>query len=224
MEKERRARVVALRMRGFSYDDIQERVPVAKSTLSSWLRNMKIPEEHARRLQKRKMGSLLKFAEKRKSERLAGTAKIKQDAIENIKEISKRDLWLIGIVLYWARGLLEDDRRYGLGVRFSSADADLIRIFLAWLTRVGGIKRREISVDVFLHESRRRHVRDAVAYWSKATGFAPARFTHIYFQKNNLKRLPGKKNRCGLLRVRVKASTLLSRQIAGWIQGIKNNL
>ena len=143
----------------------------------------------------------------------------------------------MGIILYWreraASGNETDIRN---GVRFTSSDPYLIKFFLKWLIQAGGIKNDEIKFDIFIGEDKKSSVeavKEVILYWSKITGFSKEHFlNHIYFQKNSPKRRtkPGqkkrktgipKKSQFGLLRIRVMASSMLARQIAGWIKGIQ---
>ncbi|MEK6884288.1 MAG: hypothetical protein AABY22_31950, partial [Nanoarchaeota archaeon] len=53
---------------------------------------------------------------------------IKNSSAEDLKEISKRELWLMGIMLYWRERFLhgnENDLRKG--VRFTSSDPNIIK-------------------------------------------------------------------------------------------------
>lgn len=157
--------------------------------------------------------------------RLADTRTIQEAAMRNVKEISRRELWLMGIVLYRARGVEETESRTGLGVRFSSSDPFLVKLFLAWLVRIGKIRRKDIACDLYLHEGRKNMQAEILEYWSRSTGFPRRHFSHVYFFRNNLKeKKPRRKTRYGLVRVRVAASTLLSRQISGWIRGVEGIL
>lgn len=211
-----------MRRRGLSYTEIREQFPVSKSTLSAWLKGVRIPERRMRELRRRSVRGLLKGAAEKKMRRVAETNVIQSIAMRNIKAISQKELWLMGVVLYWARGREETEQRTGLGVRFASSDPSIIILFLEWLIRVGKIKKKEIMFDLYLHERTRDTRDDIIAYWAKATGFPRAYFTHIYFQRNKIKRKQTlQKINYGLLRVRVRSSTPLARQISGWIQGIK---
>lgn len=224
-KKHRKEQIFALRRRGFSYAEIRNRFPVSKSTLSKWLRSVPIPEKKRRELHRRSIRGLLKQAAERKQRRIADTAAIHEAAIRNVKEISEKELWLMGIVLYRAHGLEETERRSGLGVRFSSSDPFTVRLFLEWLIRIGKIRRKDIVFDLYLHESRKDVQNAVLDHWSRSTGFPRAHFSHVYILKNKRKRkMVHGKSEYGLMRVRVAASSALSRQISGWIQGIKNAL
>lgn len=220
----KKEKVTALRRRGLSYSEIKSQFPVSKSTLSTWLKNIKMSGIRQRELRRRSIRGLLKGAEQKKMRRISETNIIHSSAMQDIKIISKKELWLMGIVLYWACGLEEKDHRTGLGVRLSSSNASIIKLFLEWLGQIGNIKKREIGFDLYLHESRKGMRDEIISYWAKATGFPRTHFPHVYFQKNKIKQKSTlNKIHHGLIRIRVKKSSLLSRQIAGWILGIKKH-
>lgn len=210
-----------------SYSEIKNSLSVPKSTLSYWLKGLSLTKEQrqrleAKRLEASKVGSqnkILKISE--------AIETVKSSSARNINKISKRELWLMGIVLYWRERFLlgsENDRK---GVHFASSDPYLIKLFLKWLQDVGKLKDDEISFDLFLRKNREKSVDKIIKYWSQVTGFSKKNFSHIYFQKKNPKRKSSarrkvlKKSRFGFLRIRVKASSMLARQISGWVRGIK---
>lgn len=213
-----------MRRRGFSYSEIERQFPISKSTLSAWLKHIKISDKRRRALRRRSVHGLLKGAEQKKARRIVETSVIHSSAMQDIKTISGKELWLMGIVLYWICGVKENDRRTGLGVRFSNSDPFIIKLFLEWLTQIGNIRKQEIRFDLFLHESRKGMREEIVSFWANAIGFPRAHFSRVYFQKNKIKRKQTlQKVNYGLARIRVKASSLLSRQISGWIKGIKKH-
>ncbi|MBI2627110.1 MAG: hypothetical protein HYW77_02605 [Parcubacteria group bacterium] len=197
---------------------------VPKSTLSYWLKGIKLSDNQLLRL-KRKRKEAAKKASQKKSASIAESIRIIQEAAGNdIKKISDRELWLMGIALYWRERYIQknvNDLRKG--VRFTSSDPYLIKLFLKWLQGIGGLKDEEISFDIFLKKSQKRSVEKVIDYWSQVTNSPKKYFSQIYFQKTARKknqRNITKKVNFGLLRIRVRASSMLARQISGWINGI----
>jgi len=225
---------IELRKKGFSYSEIGEKLKVPKSTLSLWLKKIKLNDFYAEKLKNRQLETAKENARKRILKTSAMIEEIKKSSAKDIKEITKRELWLMGIILYWKERLIsgsENDIRNG--VRFISSDPGLIKLFLKWLNGVGGIGDGEIKFDIFLKSEKKsslESVKEAIIYWSKVTGFAKDNFlNHIYFQKNSrAKSKPSKHRKItkkadqGLLRIRVKSSSMLARQIAGWMKGIQD--
>ena len=226
IEKYKKNIAIDMRKRGLSYSEIGNRIHVPKSTLSFWLRKIKLTKDQLKKLNNKKIESLKKGAEKKIVRTRQTIEEIKKASAKDIKEITKKELWLIGVVLYWRERFLsgnESDLRKG--VRFTSSDPYLIKLFLKWLQDIGQIKNEEIEFDIFMGYNKHSLKKEAIRYWSEVIDVPENRFTHMYFQKARLiKKTKGRniinKTKQGLLRIRVKASSMLARQIAGWVRGI----
>lgn len=199
-----------MRRRGFSYSEIKNRLHIPKSTLSYWLKNIKLTPEQIKKLNDKRLETARANALKKISKTSQLIEEIKNSSAKDVKEISKRELWLMGIVLYWKNGNKSDLKK---GVHFSSSDPYLIRLFLKWLREVGGIRDEEIKFDIFAGKK----TDEVIKYWAKVTGFPQSYFTNLYFQKGGKK----KNSKVGFLRIKVVQSSMLARQIAGWIEGLK---
>ena len=228
IEKYKKNIAIDMRKRGLSYSEIENRIHIPKSTLSYWLKNLKLTDEQIKKLNEKQLQAIRKGLEKKTSRTNKAIEEIKISSAKDIREISKKELWLAGIVLYWRERFLngnENDLRKG--VKFTSSDPYLVKLFLKWLQDVGGIKDEEIEFDVFMSEDNKNLGNEAVAFWSDVTDFPEAKFRNVYFQKarpkttrKKIRRKVANKARYGLLRTRVKASSMLARQIAGWVRGI----
>jgi transcriptional regulator with XRE-family HTH domain len=215
---------IELRERGFSYSEIRRVIPVPKSTLSLWLRGIKLPKIYKDRLSQKRLKAALDSAEKRKKEKLRNIAEIKNSATRDIKEISKREFWLMGLMIYWAFSFRGENNNSSYGVQFSSSNPYMVKFFLDWLINIGRIDKSDIAFDIFLNENDRRMRNKIIKQWSAITNFPPSFFPRVYFLKNNPRRSSRKKARHNLLQIRVKKSSLLRRQIDGWIRGIIRQL
>ncbi|PJE50720.1 MAG: hypothetical protein COV29_03220 [Candidatus Yanofskybacteria bacterium CG10_big_fil_rev_8_21_14_0_10_36_16] len=231
-KKEKRRQAIDLRRKGLSYSEIKKRVNAPKATLSYWLKDIKLSKRQSNRLKKKQIEAI-RVGSKKKTEQIKKmNEEIRNQAMVSVKDISKKELWLMGVMLYWReRGLNENDSDSRKGVRFTSSDSHLIKLFLKWLFEVGELRKEEISFDIFLEKSRERKRAKVINYWSEETGFNKEYFPRVYLQKIKRKkpikdggRKTSKKTENGLLRVRVKESSMLARQIAGWIEGVKLNL
>jgi len=218
---------IELRKGGYSYSEIMKFCPVPKSTLSYWFRDLKLSEPQLLRLKKKRIESAQKGSKTKILKTAKAIEEIQKSSAKDIGKISKRELWLMGIVLYWRERLLnKNDSDLKKGVRFTSSDPYLIKLFIRWLVDVGGIKNEEISFDIFMPDDKRKSLNDFVDYWSEVTGFSKSNFSRYYLQKVKARkpRRITKKSSCGLLRIRVKASSMLARQISGWVKGVIDHL
>ncbi len=232
------SKAIELRKSGLSYSEIQKKLHLPKSTLSLWLRNVELSESQKKRLIDKRSDKAKSNIRKRILKNSELIEEIKTTSSKSIGEISKRELWLMGIILYWRERVSSgNESDIKNGVRFTSSDSNLIKLFLKWLQGIGGIKNDEIVFDIFIGEDKKSSVeavKEVILYWSKITGFSKEHFlNHIYFQRNLPKRRlqPGHKKRhrgvpkrsqFGFLRIRVRASSLLARQITGWVKGIQD--
>lgn len=222
LKAEEKKKAINLRKQGFSYSEILKQIPVAKSTLSLWLQSVGLSKKQKQRLTEKKLAAALRGAKRKKEIRLALVDEIKSKAEKEIGNLTKRELWLIGIALYWGEGSKEKDNHPGSPVKFSNSDPAMIRIFLKWLLEIAKVPREKIYPDIYIHESHRSRINKVIDYWVSNTVFSKSEFKYIYFKKNktNTKRKNIGDSYYGLLRICVRASSTLNRTIAGWIQGI----
>ncbi len=190
---------------------------------------MKLDEAQLARLAEKRLAAA-KVGTKTRSDNTARTIEqIDHAAKVDIGKISKRELWLMGIMLYWRNRNKNDVKK---GVSFTSGDPHLVRLFIKWAKEVGQLEDSEIAFDLFLN--RPKDKKDGVDYWFIETGYPQENFSHVYYYKKKLKKSSvssGKSSSVsvandskGILRIRIKASSMLARQMAGWVEGVKENL
>lgn|SRR3989344_2494217 len=215
---------IKLRQQGFSYNEILAKIPVAKSTLSLWLRSVGLSKRQKQRLTEKKLTSLKKGWQTWRKTRIENTKLIIENAKSEIKnmKINNQSLLIIGSILYWAEGAKEKPYRPGQGIIFSNSDPKMATIFILWLKKCLNVSDKDIFCEIYIHENYKDKLQRTRAYWSKNTGLSISKFGRIYFKKHLLK--TSRRNigdeYYGLLRVRVSKSSHLNRKITGWIEGI----
>ncbi|WP_455351302.1 hypothetical protein [Streptomyces sp. SYSU K217416] len=212
-----RERARELRTQGLTYDQIQVELGCSKSSISLWVRDLPKPErrrtrEEASAIAKRGWEVTL---QRRDLER----RRTKQEAAAEIGPVTERELFLIGIGLYWAEGSKAKPHRPQERVTFVNSDPHMIKVFLAWLHLLG-VDADHLRFHVHIHES--SDVPAAEQFWSDLVG------TNVgAFGKTTIKRHNPRTNRKntgdayrGCLAVRVLKSADLYRRIEGWRCGI----
>ncbi|MFE6475974.1 hypothetical protein [Streptomyces rochei] len=187
-----RERARELRLQGWTYDRIQVELGCSKSSISLWVRNLPRPER------------------RRTSEEAAKQA---------IGTLTPRELFLVGISLYWAEGAKDKpyDRRES--VTFVNSDPGVIQVFLAWLDLLG-VERRRLRFTVMIHES--ADVAGAERFWAGLVGTDRAAFNKTTLKKHNPKTVRknvGASYR-GCLVIKVLKGADLYRRIEGSWYGI----
>ena len=221
-----REQAITLRREGKTYSEILARIPVAKSTLSLWLRDVGLSKPQIQRITEKRVQARLRGAFRKREIRESLTKEILDLSTKEIGTVSFRELWLIGVALYWAEGSKEKVYRPTCGVKFTNGDPTMIRVFLSWLQTVCKIKPDEIIFEIYIHENTPHPVAEIKEYWSEQTGFSTSFFTRIYYKKNKLSKTKRRNVGAlyyGLVRVTIRRSSTLNRKIAGWTQGIIEN-
>ncbi|AZS72267.1 hypothetical protein DDE74_16030 [Streptomyces lydicus] len=211
-----RAQARELRKQGLTYDRIQVELGCSKSSISLWVRDLPKPptrtREEASAIARRGWEATL---ERRDEAR----RRTKQAATSEIGELTERELFLIGIGLYWSEGSKSKPYRRSERVIFINSDPDMIRVYLAWL-RLLGVSTERLRFHVHIHES--ADVGAAEQFWADLTGAAPSAFGKTTRKKHNPKTV--RKNvgtdYHGCLMIRVLQCAELYRRIEGWWYGI----
>lgn len=215
-------KVIKLRKEGKTYSEIMRLVPVAKSSISLWLKEVGLSKAQKQRITKKRIDAAHRGGEARKQERLRVSNEIFSRSEKDIREITHRELWLIGVALYWAEGSKQKFNSVAQGVKFSNSEPRMIRIYLRWLMEVCKISIDRIHFCIYIHEIYKFRFKKVKKFWSKETGFPVSSFDKIYLKrhttKTNRKNIGNMYN--GGICVVVRRSTALNRQIEGWVRGI----
>lgn len=214
---------IALRKQGKTYSEILKVVPVAKSTLSLWLRAVGLSTKQKQNISHKKLLSAKRGGEAKRKQRIDSSTELFSQARSEIGKLSKRELFLIGVALYWAEGSKQKEHNVSQPVVFGNSDGNMVRLFMKWLDAIG-INRESMYFELYIHANGGRQ--KAIAYWSKIVGCSLESLRNkTYIKKGDPSSYRRNKGDTyvGLLRVRVRESTDLNRKIGGWIQGIIEN-
>ena len=225
VNKKLKQKAIHLRTKGKTYSEILRVVPVAKSTLSLWLREVGLSFPQKQRITEKRIQGQRNAAAVRRFDRIERQTKLIQMAKLDVDSISKRELWLVGIALYWAEGSKEKEYAPGIGISFSNSDARMVAVFIKWLKICGGLTNKDLMLSLYTHESHRDRVSQVCKYWSNFLSLPLSFFKKVYFKKNkiNTRRKNTGNLYNGLLRVNIRSSSNLNRKITGWTQGIVEN-
>ena len=128
-------KAIQLRQEGLTYSEILKIVPVAKSTLSEWLRSVKLAKRQFHILTEKKRLSGLRGSAEKKRLRIEKEKKIINKSFLEINKLSDRENFLCGVMLYWAEGSKQKETSVSVGVEFSNSDSKMLRFFLFWIRK-----------------------------------------------------------------------------------------
>ena len=92
MKTDLKNKAITLRKEGNTYSEIMKIIPVAKSTLSEWLREIGVAKRQVQAFTEKKRLASLKGGQARRNQRVATFDRITGNAEKEIGKISKREL------------------------------------------------------------------------------------------------------------------------------------
>ena len=218
-----RAVAEAMRRQGHSYSEIQQVVGVSTSSLSEWLKDVPLTEEHRIAIEQQRVVGRARTIEALRGRRMARQQHTRATAESQIGELAESELFVAGVAAYWAEGAKGKPWAAGQRVIFTNSDPGLVRLFLAWL-KLLGIGPERWAFRVSIHES--ADVDSSMTHWASVVGVPASQFLSPTLKRHNPRTV--RKNvgvgYHGCLIVTVRRSTELSRQIAGWFDGLVRQL
>jgi hypothetical protein len=136
-----------------------------------------------------------------------------------IGELSARELFIVGVALYWAEGAKDKPYRRTEVLNFINSDPNVIRLFLSWLDLLG-VTRDRLTVRVSIHET--ADVAGAEKFWAEVTGIDVSSFSKATLKRHNprtVRKNTGDSYR-GCLAIYVRQSADLYRRMEGAWYGI----
>lgn len=220
MKLELKNKAINLRRQGLSYSEILKQVPVSKSTLSLWLRSVGLSKRQKQRLTKKKLEAMRRGSARKREIRIELIDTINKETKKDVYGLTNRDLWLTGIMLYWAKGSKEKEHNIAQATQFGNSDPKMIKVFMKWLKEIIKVPENELDFEIYIHKT--GDPEKALNYWSKVVSCNKSKFK-VYFKRHRLgttNRKNVKENYYGLMRIRVKKSSTLNRKISAWIKHI----
>jgi hypothetical protein len=210
---------VRLRRQGRSYREIQAVLGVSKSSLSFWLRDVPLTEEHRIALAEKRQTAIRRRAAAVRAASRARDRELANEAAAQIGSLSEQELFVSGVVAYWAEGAKTKPWGKRERVELINSDPAMVRLFLRWLDLVG-ISKDDLTYRIAIHESADTDA--ALRFWSDVVQAPPDRFLRTTLKRHNPRTV--RKNvghgYHGCLVVSVRRSADLNSRIRGWFDGI----
>jgi len=215
LEEKRKA--IELRIQGKTFSEIRNFISnLSKSTLSGWLRNVKLTPEQEERL-KRNIAKItynarVKAGWTRKQKRLLKIKHITEEAKKELPSLSRNLLFLIGLSLYWGEG----SKNSSESIQFANSDPRLIKIMMKWFREICKVPEEKMGIHIYIHKVYRNE--NCEKFWSKIMGIPASRFGKTTY-KPTPHRIKKNLDYKGVCRIDI-GNVNLFRRIMGWQQGI----
>lgn len=217
-----------LRLQGKSYNEITHTLGVPKSTLSGWFTGLELSPKAKTRLQDRAykgaVAALIKRNKLQTHLARQNASFIRNAALKEVGQISKRDLFILGISLYWAEGYKRPVVKNGIeksyhSVSLSNSDPKLVAVFLRFLREICNVEESKISAGLRIYQH--HNAEHLLNFWSELTKIPKSRFEKFYYgiSKSSLGKRPFNILPYGTIQIRM-GNTNLYHKIMGWIDGL----
>ncbi|MDP3772444.1 MAG: hypothetical protein Q8Q94_03665 [bacterium] len=217
-----RREAIDLRIAGYSYGMIKEKIGVSKSTLSNWLTDIKfVPNQE---VIERIGTARLKSALHKQNVKFADIEKMKNQGMTEVGTLTPRDLFMLGIGLYLGEGSKATEE-----IRVVNADPKILKLCIKWLRESMGFSIKNFQITV--HGYPDTDPGEAIGFWSEELQFPLSQFGKVVIDrrtdKSPLKHGKLPYGTVGLsVRKRDADFCLKSshRRIAGWINAVMQQI
>lgn len=204
---------ISLRKKGYSYNEILVQVPVAKSSLSLWLKDLPLTKSEKNTLKKRTDTNIsigrIRAASALRQNKLNRNKALLNEAEEVFQKFRNDTLFQTGVALYWAEGAKRNELFF-----FTNSDVDMIETMLLWIEEYTEYSRFDLGYRLYIHQP---FVRDSwEQWWQKKLGVNEYQFKKTIIKPSGLgiKKRPDYK---GCIRIEVPKSSKLLTKMKFWI-------
>jgi predicted transcriptional regulator len=176
MKREQKEKAQQLRQEGLSMNEIAASLNVSKASVSLWVRGIQLTSEQRKKLSKN--GRSIESIERRRENRMRNTL-VRHDAImrkakKAIQSLSARELFLIGVALYWGEG----GKTQKGTARVANSDPLLVAMMMRFFREVCEVPENKFRGHI--HTFSHLNVEEAERYWASLTGIPRTQFYKTY--------------------------------------------
>jgi hypothetical protein len=202
-----------LRRAGLSYGEIMGLIPIKKSTLATWCRDIDLAPDQIQAIKDRRAPDP-GYKRNTNPRRRREIEELRARARSQVDSLTGDPLWLAGIILYWAEGAKTRGQ-----VSMANTDPRALRLFVRWARAY--LKPAGFSLHLHLHEGNDEEA--ARRYWLRATRLFEANFHKTFIKpkgtghrKNHLEH--------GICTVKVRRAADAWNIIMAWIDALGDHL
>ncbi len=219
MRKKEKEQARLLRGEGVSYKEIVKVLGVARSSVSMWVRDIKLSQDKLQALKERQ--HTFEVIEKRRVSRLRNASSTRRiylhEGLEAIERNGEINLMILGIGIYLGEGSKTDRGKIAL----SNTDPRIIQIFVKFLTDICGYPLSKVHAHIGIHSH--LSIKNAEQYWAKISGIPLKQFSKTSIQASKAGK--GERDRLPFGTFEVSVYDTPGRiRLEGWIQGVYQKL
>lgn len=205
---------VRLRKAGFSIKDIAKKLHVSPGSVSLWCQGIVLTPAQQFVLKRKQNlaghAGRQKGADMNKARRVEAIAKARKNAEININTINNRELFYLGLGIYWGEGVKS---RTGQAAVVNS-DPRILKVMLRWFIECFSVDIDDFRPYVYISIAHRDREKNIMQYWEKNLGIPSIQFkSPIFLKQRPKKKYANHENYYGVVALRVAKSTKLKYEI-----------
>lgn len=208
-----RARARELRKQGKSIKRIAVAVEASVGSVSYWCKDIALSPSQRQALDtsqqaaaRKALGPWILKQKERKRQDLQLQKTLGED---DLGQVSARDLFMLGLGLYWGEGYKRGSAEWG----FTNSDPGIIRSVLSWLTAHYDVGVDRIIARVTINASHASQSERIIKEWSRETGIPLGQFGRASLISGYGKSRRDERTYRGTLRIKVRSGTSLRRRV-----------
>lgn len=182
MKKSIKEKVIKMRLKGLSYSQIRLKVKISKSTLSTWLEKYPLSPERIKKLRDLNPQRIENCRNTKFRNRQEKLENIYKDISGEISSLSKRDLFIAGMFLYWGEGTKASRDM----VAFTNTDPAMIKFFIKWMESLN-VPKEKMKVKLHLYTD--MNINEKTKFWSKILNVSEKNFKKPYVKNSKFSSL-----------------------------------
>lgn len=217
-------RALQMRGQGMSIRDIAVALNISRGTSSLWCREVVLSAESQALLRKRMIDAghigRMMGAEANRKKKQSTILLAAKYANSEIKNLSRRDVMMIALGLYWGEGSKDSHSRFV----FVNSDPKAINFIIEWLCLCMGVQKESLQLQVYINEQHTEREPVVLNFWSKKLSISSERFRRTIFIKAKHKKVyENHDSYMGVMHLAVAKSSFLKYQtmaLLSEIQGV----
>lgn len=171
-----RRQAVEMRKLGKSYNQIRDELKVSKSTLAYWLKEYPLTRIQKEALKENIGARIEKYRQTMRLKREKKLSTYFNEAKKELLPLSKRDLLIAGIFLYWGEG----SKSMNGQLVIANTDPSLVQFAMIWMTKALEIPKEKINILVHIYND--MNIEESLNFWSNLLKISRSQFSKPYIK------------------------------------------
>ena len=216
---------IKLRQGGMSIKDIAYEINIARSTVSVWCRDIILSKQQKDKLYKKMVDSGHKGrmlgAEANRQKKINVLDSVKNISKKEIGKLSKRDITMLSLGLYWGEGSKDKQGRFN----FVNSDPVAIQMIIHWLKISMNIGKSSLQPQIYINEQHKERVELIINFWSKKLKLPKSQFRKtIFISVPHKKIYKNYETYMGVLHLTISKSSTLKYQTMAFLSTIQEQV